>query len=89
MTAGDFAFADHRTHLGRQSQQPQCICYRRTRLDHALRNLLLRQSKLLHQTLITFGFFDRVQVLPLQIFDQRQLHDLVFLGLKHHRRNIF
>ena len=89
MTAGDFAFADHRPHLGRQSQQTQCVRHCRTGLDHALGNLLLRQSELLHQTLITFGFFDRVQVLPLQIFDQCQLHDLVFLSLKHHRRNVF
>ena len=89
VTAGDFAFADHRPHLVRQSQQTQCVRYRRTGLDHALGHLLLRQSELLHQTLITFGFFDRVQVLPLQIFDQCQLHDLVFLSLKHHRRNVF
>ena len=51
--------------------------------------ILRRPRELLHQALITFGFFDRVQVLPLQIFDQCQLHDLVFLSLKHHRRNVF
>ena len=87
MSAGQLAICDHRAHLVRQCKQTQGIGHRRTGFDHAPRDLLLRQAETLHQQLIAFRLFDRVQVLTLQVLDQRQLHDLALVRFQHHCRD--
>ena len=60
----------------RQSQQTQSVGDGGAGLAHLLGHLLLGHAVLFHQHLITPGFFRRVQVFPLEVFNESQLHDL-------------
>ena len=59
-----------------QIQQPQGVGHGGAGFSHALGHLLLGQAVLRHQGLIPPGLLGGIQVLPLEIFDQTQLHDL-------------
>ena len=87
MAAGELSPADHGPDLAGQLKQTQRIGDRRARLDDALRDLLLRQAIVAHQLLIALRFLDRVEVLPLQILDERKLHNLALARLDDHRRD--
>ena len=54
-----------------------------------MRDLFLRHAELLHEQLIAFGFLDRVEVLSLEVLDQRELHDLALPCLEHHCGDLF
>ena len=80
MTGGQFALPDALLHLGTQPQQPQSICHGGTGLPYPTGGFLLRQAVLVHQCLIPQRFFQRVQILTLQVLNQRQLHGLFVVG---------
>ena len=88
MAAGELSPADHRADFLGKLQKAKCVCDRRARLDDALRDLLLRQTVVAHELLVAFGFLNRVEVLPLQILDERKLHDLALARFNDHRRNL-
>ena len=71
VTGGQLALADALLHLGTQPQQPQSICHGGTGLPYPTGGFLLRQAVFLHQALIALGLLHGVEVLPLQIFNQR------------------
>ena len=88
MAAGELSPADHRADFLGKLQKAKCVCDRRARLYDALRDLLLRQAVVAHELLVAFGFLDRVEVLPLQILDERKLHDLALARFNDHRRDL-
>ena len=73
MPGSDGADANHLQYLLVQGQQTQGVGHGRTGLAHPLGSLLLGQAEIIHQGLVAQGFFHAVQVLPLQVFNQRQL----------------
>ena len=76
MSRGQLALANHVQHRLGQRQQTQRVGHRRPALAQALGHLVLRQAALLHQPLHAHGLLDRVQVVALQVLDQRGLHPL-------------
>ena len=55
-------------------------------LAHALCDLVLREKTLVDEHAIGFGFFDGVEIFPLDIFDQRELHHFLIRPHIHHNR---
>lgn len=47
----------------------------------------LRHPKTVNQHIVAFGFFNWIQILTLQVFNQRQFHDLAVGRLNDHGRN--
>ena len=45
---------------------------------------VLREAVFLHERLVPSGLLERVQVLALQVFNERELHDLAFGKIAHH-----
>ena len=79
----------HQLQNGRaEAQQAQRVCDRGAGFAHAGRSLLLRHFIGAHQLLIAEGFFNRVEIRALQIFNQRQLHRFFVVGFDHHDRHI-
>ena len=64
-----------------KAQQTQGVGHGGTGTAHAAGGLLLGQTVALHQRLVALGLLDGVQVLALQVFDQRQLGGELFVGL--------
>ena len=56
-----------------QSEQAEEVRDRRPLLPNPLRDLFLRQAELLVELVVCVGLFDRVQVLALDVLDQRDL----------------
>ena len=61
----------HLLHRWRQVEQAQQVARRAARPADGLRSLFVSQRELLHQSLQALGFFQRVQVLALDVLDQR------------------
>ena len=81
MTDRQAAFADVALHGQRQFQQPRRIGHRRAALADLERDFLLRELKLLRELRIAERLFDGVQILTLQIFDERQFQHRAVVGL--------
>ena len=71
-----------------QVQQPQGIGHRRARLSHPPGGLLLGQAVVLQQAVIALRLLHRVEILALEIFNERQLHGLPVIGLYYQSRNL-
>ena len=69
--------------VGRQVQQPHGVGHVAARLADCLAKLLLREAKLLHQTSKTFAFFDGVEILALEVFDQGSSHGICIGQVAH------
>ncbi len=65
-------------HAVGQLEQPQEVRHRRPLLADTLRDLLLRQSELFVELVIGVRLFDRVQVLTLDVLDERDLERVPF-----------
>ena len=70
----------------RQPQQPHVVRYRFARHSHPLPDLLLRQSEFPAQFGERRRLLHAVQVLALQVFDDRHLRRLLIGDLAHNRR---
>ena len=81
MPAGELAALDQRAHLGAKPQQAQRVRDRRARLADARRDVLLRHVIAVHQLFVALGLLQRVEVLALQILDERQLRRLAVVRL--------
>jgi hypothetical protein len=79
------AFGERLSHLLWQVQQAQRVCYRHAALANPLAQLLLRQSMLVEQLPKRVRFLKRVQVPPLDVFDQRHLQACLRRCLFDHR----
>ena len=88
MTGGNLPFLHHLQHRLRQIEQTQCIGNRRSGFSDPFGYLLLCHVVPLHQQLVPAGFLDCVEVLPLQVFNQRNLHRLFFIHLTDDDRNL-
>ena len=79
----------HQLQNGRaEAQQTQRVCDRRAGFAHAGRRLLLRHFIGAHELLIAERLFDRVEVRALQVFDERELHRLLVIGLDDDDRHV-
>ena len=83
MPGGKNALLQKRQHLIRQSQQAQSVGDGGPGLAHLLSYLLLGQTIFIHQDLIASSLLGRIQVLPLEVFNQAQLHDLPVIRLNN------
>ena len=64
-----------------QRQQPQSIGHGGAGFSNPFRGFLLRHAIPIDQCVIALCLFNRVQILPLQIFNQGQLHGLPVVRL--------
>ena len=79
----------HQLQNGRaEAQQAQRVCDRGAGFAHAGRRLLLRHFIGAHELLIAERLFDRVEVRALQVFDERELHRLLVVGLDDDDRHV-
>ena len=86
MARSHFAALQHVLHILRQIQKPQCIRDRRAGFAHCFCNLLLRELEVIHQHLVAVCFFQRLQILTLQVLNQRQLHHFAVRQVADNRR---
>ena len=77
MTFAQTCIHQHLTYRRRQAQQTQLVGNSRLLLAYARSHSLLRQMELLHQLFIAFGLLQKVQVLTLQVFNQRNFRNLL------------
>ena len=73
-------------HIG-QLQQPQSVGNGGPGLAHPQGDILLGHAVLLQKALVALGLLNGVQVLPLEVFDQADLHDLPVVGLDDYGRD--
>ncbi|MNM79664.1 hypothetical protein D3C81_916040 [compost metagenome] len=73
----------------RQRNQAQEVSHGHPRLAHGVGNLLLGQLELLLQALQGHGLLDRIEVLALDVLDQRHGDRRLVADLAHQRRNAF
>ena len=88
MSGGNLPFTHHIHDLLRQVEQAQGVCDGRTGLAHPFCHLLLGHAVALHQLLIAGRLLDGVEVLALQVFDQRDLHRLLLIHLPDDDRDL-
>ncbi|CFJ43716.1 Uncharacterised protein [Mycobacterium tuberculosis] len=70
-------------------QKTKHIGYMRSAFPHLFGQLLLRVLMMRNQLPIRFSFFQWIQIFSLQIFDQRDLHQLL-IGIRFYdNRHIF
>ena len=81
MAGGEGPLLHQSEQILRKSQQTQGIGNGRAGFSHPLRYLLLGEAVFLHQSLEAPGLLGGVQVLPLEVLDQTQLHDLSVIRL--------
>ena len=71
-----------------QSQQPHGVGDSGAGFSHLPGHFLLGQAEFLHQGLVALGLLHGIQILPLEIFDQTQLHGLAVVGLDDDDRDL-
>ena len=71
-----------------QGQQAQGVGHGGAGLAHPLGDLLLGEAVLLHQGAVAGGLLNGVQILPLEVFNQAQLHHRAVVRLDDDRRDL-
>ena len=71
-----------------QTQQPQSVGHGGPGFSHPGRRLFLGHAVFPDQRIVAHGFFHRVQVGALEIFDEGQLHGLFVVRLYYHHRHL-
>src|SRR5205085_3360004 len=89
MTGRQLAGLELRQHRRRQLQQANAVCHSRTCFAYARGDVLLRELELVAQTLERASLLDRVEVLALQVLNQRQLQRLAVVSIADPDRNSF
>ena len=87
MTGGEPSLLQQEMNGVGQGQEPQ-NGHGGAGLAHPLGGLLLCESVFLNEGLITGRLFNGVQVFPLEVFNETQLHDGTVVGLDDDRRNL-
>jgi len=85
---GELALLQKLAHRVGQVQEPGGVGNGGAGLAHPLGHLLLGHAVLVHEDLVAVGLFDGVQILPLEVLDEAQLHDLLVVGLDDHSRDL-
>ena len=88
MTGRQLLIPQQPCHRFGQGQQTQRIRHGGTRDAHPLGGLLLGQTQLLGQTAVAFGLFHWVQVLSLQVFNERQRVGGLLVHVQHDGRDL-
>ena len=73
MPFGDAPFGERSLNFNRESQEPHFVRHRAPAFSDFLGNLLLREIEFFNQFFVGPRFFKNVQVLALDIFDERDL----------------
>jgi len=88
MADREAAVADRALDRGREFEQAERICDNGAALSDSRRNLILFELELPDQLAVTLGFLDRVEILPLEIFDQREFQDRAVISFADDCRGI-
>ncbi|MPN21273.1 hypothetical protein SDC9_168652 [bioreactor metagenome] len=72
-------FAQVLLHICGQGEKPQAVCDGRPAFRKPLGYLFLGQVVLLHKKADGCGFFNGIQIFPLQVFDERHFHHLCLI----------
>ena len=83
-----FSAADHLPNGRRQREQAEHVRYRRPLSADRFTDLLLGERETRDQFLITLRFFNRVQVAPLEILDEREREHRLIVELANVHRNV-
>ena len=81
MPGGEVALLDEPLDLLGEGQKAHDVGDGGAGSAHPLGGFLLGQAVVLDKGAVACGFLHRVQVLPLEVFDQAQLHDHAVVGL--------
>ena len=87
VSGGEAPVDEHRLDRIGQREQSQRIGDRRAALAEAPRQIFLREAVLIDQARKAGGFFDRIEVLALQVLDDRDFERIAVVGFAHDRRN--
>jgi hypothetical protein len=85
----EMPFLKEFSHRLRQLQKSQHVRDRSPILPDRFSDLLLSQTKLPRQLMISFSFFDRIKVSPLKVFDECQGEDRFVVDLLDDGRYLF
>ena len=88
VTRADHAGRDPLLHGGRQVQQPERVADVRAGPADLLRELLVGRAEVVKQLLISGGLFERVELLPVQVLEQRVAQHVGVGRLAHDRRDV-
>ena len=80
MAGGEVALLNEPLDLLGQGQQPHGVGHRGAGFAHPVGGLLLGQAVVLDEAPVSRGLLHGVQVLPLEIFNEAQLHHLSVVG---------
>jgi hypothetical protein len=72
MAGGQKAIIHHLAHFGGQGQETECIGHVTAAPTDNLSQRFLGMREFVDKSLITFSFFDRREVCPLNVFDQQE-----------------
>src|SRR6185437_2817265 len=86
-TGGELALLDEVENLIRQIEQPHHVGDVRPALAGDACDFFLRMIELADKALIAARFLDRIEILALHIFDQRDFERLAVRGLAHQHRH--
>src|SRR5688572_6779608 len=73
MAGAELSVLNEIDYVLRKLQKPRQVRYRRAIFPHPFRNVLVAQRELVTETLIGAGLLNRVQILPLDVLDNRLL----------------
>ena len=81
MAGGELALLQQQVYRVGKGQQPQGVGNGGAGLAHPLGHLLLGETVFAHEHLVAVGLFNRVQILPLEVLNEAELHHLAVVGL--------
>ena len=86
MSCGEGAFLDRRLYVGRQPQKPDHGSDYSSIFTYPLGHNFLRKSKPLNEFQVCLALLDRIQLLPLDVFDQGKFEEFFVRHLTDNRR---
>ena len=89
MSGTDFAADYHFLYPLVKLQQSHRVCHGRPAFPDTSGDIFLTQGEFFHQPLIRLRFLDRVQVLSLDILNQRDFHGFLIREFPYDHRNFF
>jgi hypothetical protein len=89
MSHRELAANQHGADSRRKLKKAQCIRDSRSIFGDGLCDLLLCKSEFIDEALITFGLFDRIEVRPLEVLNERYRQERLVLDRTHKCRNRF
>ena len=85
---GQRAGGDAVAHFSWKLQQPQRVCDRRSIFADRIGDLVLREMQFIGETAIGVRLFDRIQILALNVLDQRRSEQMFVWRLADDDRNL-